>query len=361
MQKRSTNVQLADDTTGMQAGTVFQSMPSIVKGVDLVEQQLRIIDQTQLPEKLIYRDLYDYKQVIYAIKRLEIRGAPAIGISAAYGIAMAVRQSGKFSLEQIVKFGDEFKQARPTAVNLFWAIDRIVEAVRREAPATHAETVALLWHEAAAIHAEDRAMCERIGSFGADLLPQQATILTHCNTGALATGGIGTALGMIYAAAAQGKKLNVFADETRPLLQGARLTTWELQQAGIDVTLICDSAAATVMGQGKVTAVLVGADRIARNGDTANKIGTYSLAVLAAYHRIPFYVAAPASTFDASIVDGTYIVIEERGAEEITESFGFRSAPKETAVYAPAFDVTPNSLITAFVTDTGVRAGGRSS
>lgn len=330
-----------------------------VSAVELVNGQLRIIDQTQLPNKLLYRDLYDYKQVIYAIKRLEVRGAPAIGIAAAYGIAMAVRQSGRFSLKNIIEFANEFKAARPTAVNLFWACDRIVASIQNSAPTTLEETVKLLWAEAKGIHDEDRQMCERIGSFGAELLRDNVTVLTHCNTGALATGGIGTALGVIYSARDAGKKIRVYADETRPVLQGARLTAWELLQEGIDVTLICDNTPGMLMAQGKIDCVIVGADRIARNGDTANKIGTYSLAVLAKAHDIPFYVAAPSNTFDNSISNGSEIIIEERSADEVTEGFGERTAPRDVDVYSPAFDVTPNELITAFITDKGVKPGGR--
>jgi len=202
-------------------------------------------------------------------------------------------------------------------------------------------------------------MCARIGEHGAALINSGDTILTHCHTGALATGGIGTALGVIYTARDQGKVLHVFADETRPLLQGARLTAWELQQEGIDVTLICDNTAATLMRQGKINCVIVGADRIAANGDTANKIGTYSVAVLARAHDIPFYIAAPSTTFDKSVVSGDQIVIEERAADEVTNGFGKRTAPENIRVYSPAFDITPNDLITAFITDDGIKRGGR--
>ncbi|MDZ4722846.1 MAG: S-methyl-5-thioribose-1-phosphate isomerase [candidate division Zixibacteria bacterium] len=330
-----------------------------VKALELIKDQLRIIDQTQLPDRLVYRDLYDYKQVIYAIKRLEIRGAPAIGIAAAYGIAMAVRQSGRSGLAQIRQFSEEFKSSRPTAVNLFWAVDRIVAAVAQSAQSSHEEIVKLLWSEAIAIHDEDKEMCERIGKYGMDLVRDGDTVLTHCNTGALATGGIGTALGIIYCCRDAGKNIRVFADETRPVLQGSRLTAWELKQEGIDVTLICDNTAGMLMRQGRVSMVIVGADRIARNGDTANKIGTYSLAVLAKAHNIPFYIAAPSSTFDPGIPTGDFIVIEERSPEEITEGFGRRTAPKDIPVYAPAFDVTPNELISAFITDEGIKPGGR--
>jgi methylthioribose-1-phosphate isomerase len=216
-----------------------------------------------------------------------------------------------------------------------------------------------VWREAEEIHDEDRKMCERIGAHGAELVRDGSSVLTHCNTGALATGGIGTALGVIYTCRDQGKKIKVYADETRPLLQGARLTAWELQQEGIDVTLICDSVAGMLMRQRKIDLAIVGADRIARNGDFAKKIGTYSVAVLAKEHGIPFYVAAPESTFDRSMIDGTSIVIEERSPREVTEGFGKLTAPPDVKVYSPAFDVTPGELVTAFITDRGISSGGR--
>jgi methylthioribose-1-phosphate isomerase len=229
----------------------------------------------------------------------------------------------------------------------------------KAAPLSAGEGLRLLWAEAEKIHAEDRIMCRQMGEYGASRINPGDTILTHCNAGALATGGLGTALAVIYVAHEQGKKIKVYADETRPLLQGARLTAWELQQAGVDVTLIVDSAAAMLMRQGKIQHVIVGADRIARNGDTANKIGTYSVAVNARQHGVPFYVAAPSSTFDREIATGADIPIEERAPEEITNGFGNRTAPAGINVYAPAFDVTPNELITAFITDSGIRPGGR--
>jgi len=318
-----------------------------------------LLDQTRLPGTVDYKQITDYREIITAIKRLEIRGAPAIGIAAAYGLALGARALDPYTKEAMQTIAGEIATARPTAVNLDWAVDRVMARLAAEAPSGQAAVVALLWDEAAKIHDEDRAMCRRIGEHGAELIARGETVLTHCNTGALATGGIGTALGVIYVAHEQGKEVRVVADETRPLLQGARLTAWELREAGIDVTLIADSVAAMLMRQGKIQRIIVGADRIAANGDTANKIGTYSVALLAKAHGVPFYVAAPSTTFDANITSGDQIQIEERAPEEVTEGFGSRTAPDGINVYAPAFDVTPNELITGFITDTGIRPGGR--
>ncbi len=320
---------------------------------------VRLIAQTRLPLECNYLEIDNYEDIIGAIKRLDVRGAPAIGIAAAYGLALAVEQSKEHSRDYIETVAGEIKAARPTAVNLAWAVDRVLARLDKEKPASREDTLALLWAEAEAIHNEDRDLCDRIGHFGADLIHSGDTILTHCNAGALATGGIGTALAVIYTAHDQGKKIAVYADETRPLLQGARLTSWELQQAGIDVTLICDSVAATLMRQGKVSHVIVGADRIAKNGDFANKIGTYPLAIMASAHNVPFYVAAPYSTFDDNVPTGADIAIEERAAEEVTEGFGKRTAPADIAVFSPAFDVTPFELVTYYITDNGLKPGGR--
>jgi methylthioribose-1-phosphate isomerase len=247
-------------------------------------------------------------------------------------------------------------RSRPTAVNLFWALDRMVRRAEHEhrQGSDGRRIIDGLFEEAFAIHAEDRASCEELGRIGAALLVDGASVLTHCNAGALATGGMGTALAPIYRAAREGRRVRVFADETRPLLQGARLTTWELMQAEIDVTLITDGMAASVMAAGKIDLVLVGADRIARNGDVCNKIGTYGVAVLASAHSIPFYVVAPLSTFDPSVADGAHIPIEERAAEEITQGFGRRTAPAGVKVYNPAFDVTPARLVRGIVTEAGL-------
>lgn len=330
-----------------------------VKAVDRNGDKLRLIDQTRLPGEVVYHDYDDYHEIIAAIRRLEVRGAPAIGIAAAYGLAVGVLQTGDFTPSGVEKVAFDIKAARPTAVNLAWAIDRVRNRLQREAPKGRDDVMALLWSEAETIHEEDRAMCERIGRHGAALIKDGDNILTHCNTGALATGGSGTALAVIYACRDQGKKIHVYADETRPLLQGARLTSWELHEEGIPVTLICDNTAASLMAQGKVQQVIVGADRIARNGDTANKIGTYGVAVLAKYHRVPFYVAAPMSTFDQEIASGRDIPIEQRNPDEVTKGFCKGIAPEGVTAYNAAFDVTPNELITSFITDQGVRSGGR--
>jgi len=331
-----------------------------VKALERIGDSLRLIDQTKLPLELKYRDLDDYQQIIEAIKRLEVRGAPAIGIAAAYAMAIAVRQSGRADADFIRQVASELKASRPTAVNLFWAVDRVVQRFETDGSKELDSVLSHLWEEAEAIHEEDRLMCEQIGRHGSELIHDGDSVLTHCNAGALATGGIGTALGVIYTCRDQGKRLKVYADETRPLLQGARLTAWELQQEGIDVTLICDNMAGMLMRQGKVRHVIVGADRIARNGDFANKIGTYSVAVLARENGVPFYVAAPTSTFDNEIESGAEIVIEERSPLEVTEGFGRRTAPEGVDVYSPAFDVTPRDLVSYYITDEGLTSGGRS-
>ncbi len=330
-----------------------------IQSIARVGDGVRLLDQTKLPTEVIYKELTDYRDVIVAIKGLEVRGAPAIGIAAAYALAMAAGQQSNYNRDKLHQLANEIKNARPTAVNLMWAIDRLVAKVESSKASTLEAITALLWKEAEAIHDEDRELCRRIGEYGASLINDGDIILTHCNTGALATGGIGTALGAIYTAHEQGKRIAVYADETRPLLQGARLTAWELQQAGIDVTLISDNMAGMLMKQKKISSCFVGADRIAKNGDAANKIGTYSVAVLAAHHNIPFYVAAPYSTFDDNTPDGAAIVIEERGAGEIINGFGKQTAPENVRVYNPAFDVTPFELITGYITDRGIRPGGR--
>ncbi len=320
---------------------------------------LRLIDQTLLPIEFIEIDCRDVETVWEAIKMLRVRGAPAIGIAAAYGVCVGIQNvlesddPGFFArLDEVCSY---LATSRPTAVNLFWALDRmknVAYAERgRKAPREIAD---VLLAEAQKIHEEDRQMCRAIGRYGAALLADGQGVLTHCNAGGLATSDYGTALAVFFAAAESGKTLHVYADETRPLLQGARLTAWELQQRGIDVTLICDSMAAQVMREGRVQAVVTGADRIAANGDTANKIGTYSVALLAAAHDIPFYVAAPTSTFDLAIATGHEIPIEERDPREITHGFGRRTAPEGVKVYNPAFDVTPARLIKAIICEKGV-------
>lgn len=309
---------------------------------------LSLLDQTVLPNEVTYLDCTDVQSVWDAIKRLSVRGAPAIGVAAAFGCVIGAQH------DAFEASCDHLATSRPTAVNLFWAIDRM----KRVDPRTPDALLA----EAKAIHAEDAAMCQKIGEYALRFIQQlqpQATshqplsFLTHCNAGALATGGIGTATSPMYLAHQLGQPVRVFADETRPLLQGARLTAFELAASGIDVTLICDGMAGQVLREGKVDVVITGADRIAANGDAANKIGTYPLAVMAKHHGIPFLVAAPSSTFDMSTATGDAIPIEQRASEEITEGFGPRTAPPDVKTYSPAFDVTPAELITAIITEHG--------
>lgn len=321
--------------------------------------RLVLIDQTLLPVEFREITCGTVEEVWEAIKMLRVRGAPAIGIAAAYGVcvglqpyAAADHDSFFDRLNEVVQF---LATSRPTAVNLFWALDRMRKLAdsQRNAASIREVRIALL-AEARAIHEEDRRMCHEIGRIGADLLTDGQGVLTHCNAGGLATAEYGTALSVFFTAQDQGKHVHVFVDETRPLLQGSRLTAWELTQRGIEATLICDSMAAQVMREGKVQAVITGADRIAANGDSANKIGTYSVAVLARAHGIPFYIAAPSSTFDLSIASGAEIPIEERASEEITHGFGRQTAPDGIAVYNPAFDVTPAELIKAIITERGL-------
>jgi methylthioribose-1-phosphate isomerase len=325
---------------------------------------LVILDQTRLPVAVSYLRLTTLEGVRQAILDLAVRGAPAIGIAGAYGLVLhliaSVREHGHdLAPEQLsaaLEHGSErLVSSRPTAVNLRWAVERLVACYHRHAGhLTALETCARLLMEARRVQREDQELCRRIAENGAPLLPSNATTYTHCNTGALATGGVGTALGCLVEAHRRGRGIAVIAGETRPLLQGARLTALELGHAGVPVTLCIDSAAASLMARGKVQAVIVGADRICANGDTANKIGTYSLAVLARHHRIPFYVAAPYSTFDLALADGSLIHIEERGADEVRRPQGAQAAPAEVAVTNPAFDVTPADLISAIITERGV-------
>jgi methylthioribose-1-phosphate isomerase len=322
---------------------------------------LELLDQTLLPESIEMISIRSVEQAHEAIVSLRVRGAPAIGIAAAYAVVTGMREL----IEQRTEIGQSVQRAkrlcdylatsRPTAVNLFWALDRIRRTIDRNSNVASAvELSNQLLREARQIHDEDRRMCHAIGEFGASLFEPGSGVLTHCNTGGLATSEFGTALATILTAHYQGKQVQVYADETRPLLQGARLTMWELKQHRVPCTLICDSMAAQVMREGKVQYVIVGADRITARGDTANKIGTYGLAVLAKHHQIPFFVAAPSSTFDLSITDGADIPIEQRKPDEITSAFGKRTAPADIQVYNPAFDVTPAELITAIITEVGI-------
>ncbi|MFO7898081.1 MAG: S-methyl-5-thioribose-1-phosphate isomerase [Planctomycetota bacterium] len=329
-----------------------------IEWVGEIDGHVRLLDQTLLPIERRFVECRDVETVWEAIRSLRVRGAPAIGIAAAMGLVLGVRDGavadGAELLAEVERVADYLATARPTAVNLFWALDRMKRVAEESSDRPPDEIRRRLLAEANAIREEDRAVCRRIGRHGAELIKDGDTVLTHCNAGALATADYGTALACIYTAHEQGKQVRVFADETRPLLQGARLTTWELMEAGIETTLICDSTAALVMKQGKVNLVIVGADRIAANGDTANKIGTYGLAVLAGEHDVPFYVAAPLSTFDLSLEAGAEIPIEERSGDEITCGFGRRTAPEGVRTYSPAFDVTPAHHITAIVTERGV-------
>jgi methylthioribose-1-phosphate isomerase len=319
---------------------------------------VRMIDQTRLPAEKVEIEIRTAPEMLEAIRSLRIRGAPAIGIGAAMGLVAALvphRDSEPDAFhERLEGFASELAVARPTAVNLRWAIDRM----RRVAREHREMAVPALWErleeEALAIFEEDREMCRRIGEAAQGVIRERAGILTHCNAGGLATSGYGTALACAYVAHEQGKAIRVYADETRPLLQGSRLTAWELMESGVDVTLICDDMTAATMARGEIDLVIVGADRIAANGDTANKIGTYGVAILAREHGIPFYVAAPRTTFDFDTPTGAEIPIEERSAEEVTHGFGPATAPAGVKVFSPAFDVTPHRYIAGFFTDAGL-------
>jgi methylthioribose-1-phosphate isomerase len=321
---------------------------------------VRFIDQTRLPLEESYVLATTYEQVADVIVTMVVRGAPAIGVSAAYGVALGALKSNAASVDE---FAPEFEKicarlagTRPTAVNLFWAIDRMKDLFRtlRSSHATMADVKKAFLSEAHAMYDEDIAACKTMGAFGGVLLPDEGGVLTHCNAGALATCGYGTALGVIRAAVEQGKQIHVYADETRPFLQGARLTAWELMADGIPTTVICDNMAASLMRAGRIQAVVVGADRIAANGDTANKIGTYNVAILAKEHGIPFYVAAPWSTIDTATPTGDSIPIEERPAIEVTHHGGKQLTPHGVGICNPAFDVTPAKYVTAIITERGI-------
>lgn len=354
----------ADGTRSVPATTIPAATSQVSSAVPVIEWvgeaggSLRLLDQTLLPCELKTIECRSVEQVVEAIRSLRVRGAPAIGVAAAYGVVVGLhdhvtadRSTFDERLQAVIQ---QLAESRPTAVNLFWALDRQRKVAEQLPVAPPTEVVAALLAEARVMEVEDREMCAAIGRYGAALLNEGDCVLTHCNAGALATAGDGTALAVIYAAVAAGKSIRVFADETRPLLQGSRLTAWELSRRGVPVTVICDSMAATVMRQRRVQAVIVGADRIAANGDTANKIGTYSVACLAKLHGLPFYVAAPSSTFDLSLSVGDLIPIEERSSAEITHGFGRQTAPDGIDVYNPAFDVTPAELVTAIITERGI-------
>jgi methylthioribose-1-phosphate isomerase len=321
---------------------------------------IRILDQTLLPAEELYLDLATVDAVAEAIRTLRVRGAPLIGIAAAMGVSLAIPDGqagrdgrGSEELTAVLSACDTLQATRPTAVNLFWALDR-VRTRAREVAARGGDLHSALVAEATDIWNEDRDMCDRIGEAGLSLVPDGATVLTHCNAGALATGGIGTALAPVYRAHREGRRVSVVADETRPLLQGSRLTAWELTRAGVPTTVIADNMAASRLRRGDITCVIVGADRIARNGDVANKIGTYSVALAARAHGVPFYVAAPRSTFDPATADGAAIPIEERSATEVRRAGGSVVAAAAAEVWNPAFDITPAELVTGYITDAGL-------
>ncbi|MDD5166490.1 MAG: S-methyl-5-thioribose-1-phosphate isomerase [Candidatus Omnitrophica bacterium] len=330
-----------------------------MRTIDWIGNKVKIIDQTKLPGKLEFIYIDDLKELWQAIKTMKIRGAPALGAMAGFGVFLGIKdsRSGNFSrfardLDRVTSY---IASSRPTARNLFWALERVANAALKNKNKPLPVIKKLILEEAKKIMEEDRSACRRIAGYGTKLFRKNDTVLTICNAGILATIDYGTALGVIYRACEQRKGIKVFSCETRPVLQGARLTSWELKKKGVDVTLICDSMAAALMREGKIKKVIAGADRIASNGDTANKIGTYALAVLSHYHKIPFYIAAPVSTFDLTIKSGRGIPIEERPGREVTELFFAKPiAPEGMKVFNPAFDVTPHNLISAIISDKGI-------
>ncbi|MBU0710022.1 MAG: S-methyl-5-thioribose-1-phosphate isomerase [Candidatus Omnitrophica bacterium] len=330
-----------------------------IRTIEWKDNRIKMIDQRKLPNKLEYVYINNLKSLWQAVKTMKVRGAPALGAAAGLGVYLGIKNSKaktylsfKKELDRAAKY---IATSRPTARNLFWALGNMASVAEKNRDKSISSIKKMLFKEAQGIIEEDRAACRKMGKFGAGLIKRNDSILTVCNAGILATIDYGTALGVIYRAKEERKKIKVFACETRPVLQGARLTTWELMKKGIDVTLICDNMAATLMRQGKIDKVISGADRIALNGDSANKIGTYSLAVLADYHKIPFYIAAPSSTFDLSIKAGGEIIIEERSKEEVTSLFFSKPiAARGVKVFNPAFDVTPNNLISAIITEKGI-------
>lgn len=345
-------------STSPQSPATSRNYPATMTWEGGTDGYLRMIDQTLLPVEHRTIDCRDVETVWEAIKSLRVRGAPAIGVAAAYGVVIGLQRHANADrtgfdnrFQEVVEY---LAGSRPTAVNLFWALDRLKGLHARSPELSSSQLLEALLLEAQAIEVEDREMCAAIGQHGATLLKSGWGVLTHCNAGGLATAGDGTALAVFFAAAEQGKQIHIYADETRPLLQGARLTTWELMQRKVPVTLICDSMAGWVMKEGKIQAVITGADRITANGDSANKIGTYSVAHLAKAHGIPFYIAAPTSTFDLSLDTGESIPIEQRKSDEITHGFGRQTAPDGVDVYNPAFDVTPASLIAGIITEKGI-------
>ncbi len=330
----------------------------MIQTLEWTEQGVRFIDQTKLPMEETYVTCKTHEQVADVIRTMVVRGAPAIGVAAAMGIALAAKNSNAATTSELKRDLDQacnlIGKSRPTAVNLFWAIRRMQERFERLRIRTVAQIKQDLIEESQRMHAEDIAANQAMGRHGATLMPSEGGVLTHCNAGALATAGYGTALGVIRAAVEQGKKIHVYADETRPFLQGSRLTAWELMKDGIPTTVISDNMAGEMMKQDKIRAIVVGADRIAANGDVANKIGTYTVAILAKEHGIPFYVAAPISTVDLATPDGTTIPIEQRNAKEVTHIAGKQMTPDGVSIENPAFDVTPAKYVTAIVTERGI-------
>jgi len=334
---------------------------NVIRPIRFFNGKCQMLDQRLLPAEEIWLDYTDYQGVAEAIRCMVVRGAPAIGVAAAIGAWFGARdietKSSETFFAEFEKICEVLAATRPTAVNLFWALERMKSFAHANLDRSVLELKIGLEYEALAITQEDEQLCKKLGRTGEYLIPDGARVLTHCNAGALATGGYGTALGVIRAAVEAGKKVAVIADETRPFLQGSRLTAWELQKDNIPVTLICDNMAGYMMSKGEIDCVIVGADRIAANGDVANKIGTYTVAILAKEHNLPFYVAAPISTIDLSLSDGSQIPIEERDAREITHLGEKQLAPEGIAVRNPAFDVTPNHLVTAIITERGVAQG----
>ena len=330
----------------------------MIRTIEWTPKGVVMLDQRLLPTEEVYNTYEDYPGVAEAIRSMVIRGAPAIGVAAAMGVALGVRKAAAKTLGELDTQFDRIcaviAGTRPTAVNLFWAVERMKGVYRRSRSRGVEAVRAALEEEARAMHAEDVRANQELGRLGQELIPDDSCVLTHCNAGALATAGYGTALGVIRAAVAAGKKIHVYADETRPFLQGARLTAWELQQDGVPVTVITDNMAGHFLQKGRIGCVVVGADRIAANGDVANKIGTYSVAVLAKENGVPFYVAAPVSTLDLSLPDGSHIPIEERSAEEVRKFQGVPVTPENVPVSNPAFDVTPHRYVSAIITDRGV-------
>lgn len=331
---------------------------TIVQSIEWRDDHVRILDQTYLPNREVYSDIRDVGRMWEAIKKLRIRGAPAIGIAAAYGLYLGIKDLPENAWESFIvevdRVAEYLESARPTAINLKWALDRIKTTIQAHKEKDIAEVKEIVLKTAKTIHDEDKRICKRIGENGVELVKKDANILTHCNTGSLATGQYGTALSVIFHAHENGNKIHVWVDETRPLLQGSRLTSWELMNAEIPMKLITDSTAGSLIRRGKVDMVIVGTDRVAANGDTANKIGTYPLAVIAHENDIPFYVAVPLSTIDMEVKNGDDIPIEEREGEEIAHFNGSKIAPKKVQTYNPAFDITPHKYITAFVTEEGI-------